>query len=478
MSEPSLKTKTVKGVAWSAVERFTAQGIQFVFNILIARILLPEDYGVVAMLGIFLAVANTFIDSGFASALIRKPDRTEADCSTVYWFNVAVSAFCCLLLWVTAPLIASFYDIPLLTKVTRILSLTLVINAFRAVHETQLTIRMDFRRRAVITIVCTAVIGAVGLWMAHKGYGVWALVVQSIVGSVLRTVLMWLMVNWRPRLVFSKASFKEMFGFGSKLLGSSLLDTIFNNIYSLVIGKAFKPSALGYYNRAESFAAFPSSSMTSMLQQVTYPALSSIQNDEERLAGAYKRLLNMSAFVVFPAMVGLAAVADPFIRLLLTDKWAESIIYLQIICFDLMWWPIHAVNLNILLVKGRSDYFLRLEIIKKMVCIIVLVATLPFGLVVMCYGRIASSLVCLAINTYYNEDLIGYGFLKQMKNMLPILVHSLIMGVLVWLIVKALPTLWLQLIVGVIAGAAYYVLGAWLFKFPELQEVLNLIKRK
>lgn len=476
MSE--LKTKTVKGVAWSAVERFTAQGIQFVFNILIARILLPEDYGVVAMLGIFLAVANTFIDSGFASALIRKPDRTEADCSTVYWFNVAVSAFCCLLLWVTAPLIASFYDIPLLTKVTRILSLTLVINAFRAVHETQLTIRMDFRRRAVITIVCTVVIGAVGLWMAHKGYGVWALVVQSIVGSVLRTVLMWLMVNWRPRLVFSKASFKEMFGFGSKLLGSSLLDTIFNNIYALVIGKAFKPAALGFYGRAEAFAAFPSSSMTSMLQQVTYPALSSIQNDEERLAGAYKRLLNMSAFVVFPAMVGLAAVADPFIRLLLTDKWAESIIYLQIICFDLMWWPIHAVNLNILLVKGRSDYFLRLEIIKKMVCIIVLVATLPFGLVVMCYGRIASSLVCLAINTYYNEDLIGYGFLKQMKNMLPILVHSLIMGVLVWLIVKALPTLWLQLIVGVIAGAAYYVLGAWLFKFPELQEVLNLIKRK
>ncbi len=476
MSE--LKTKTVKGVAWSAVERFTAQGVQFVFNILIARILLPEDYGVVAMLGIFLAVANTFIDSGFASALIRKPDRTEVDCSTVYWFNVAVSAACCLLLWVTAPLIASFYKIPLLTKITRILSLTLVINALRAVHETLLTIRMDFRRRAVVTIICTVVIGAVGLWMAHKGYGVWALVVQAIVGSLLRTFLMWLMVRWRPRFIFSRVSFKEMFGFGSRLLGSALLDKIYNNVYSLVIGKVYSPASLGYYNRAESFAAFPSSSMTSMMQQVTYPALSSIQNDEERLAGAYKRLLNMSAFVVFPAMVGLAAVADPLIRLLLTDKWEGSIYFLQIICFSLMWWPIHAVNLNILLVKGHSDYFLKLEVIKKVLGIFILCGTVPFGLVVMCYGQIFSSLVCLVINTHYNEDLIGYGFLKQMKNMLPILVHSLIMGVLVWLIVKALPTLWLQLIVGVIAGAAYYILGAWLLKFPELKEVLALVKRK
>lgn len=476
MSE--LKDKTVKGVAWSAVERFTAQGIQFVFNILIARILLPEDYGVVAMLGIFLAVAQTFIDSGFGNALVQRQNRTEEDYSTVFYFNLAVSVFFCLLLWVTAPLIASFYKIELLTKVTRILSLTLVINAFRAVHEAQLNIRMDFRKKAVVTIICTAVIGIVGLWMAYKGYGVWALVIQSVVGSAVRTILIWLMVKWIPSLSFSWESFKNLFGFGSKVLGSSLLNTVYGNIYSLVIGKVFTPSALGVYNRAESFAAFPSSSMTSMLQQVTYPAMCSIQNDDERLAGAYRRLLNMAAFVVFPAMVGLAAVADPMIRILLTDKWEGSIYYLQIICFALMWYPIHAVNLNILLVRGRSDLFLKLEIIKKIIGLTILCATVPFGLVVMCYGQIASSLICLVINTHYNEDLIGYGFLKQMKNMLPILVHSLIMGVLVWLIVKALPTIWLQLIVGVIAGAAYYILGAWIFKFPELNEVLNLLKRK
>ena len=422
MSE--LKEKTVKGVAWSAVERFSSQGITFVFNILIARILLPEDYGVVAMLGIFMAVAGTFIDSGFATALIRKPDRTEADFCTVFYFNIAVSTFFCLLLWLTAPLIASFYKIPLLVKVTRIVSLTLVINAFRAVQDVKLRIDMDFRTKAIISIICVVVCGAVGLYMAYNGYGVWALVVQNIVGNVLRTVLMWVLVRWHPRLIFSIKSFKDMFSFGSKLLGSALLDTVYNNIYTLVIGKVYSPASLGEYNRAESFASFPSSSLTSLLQGVTYPALSSIQNDEDRLLGAYRRLINVSTFVIFPAMIGLAAVADPLVRLILTEKWAGMIYLLQIICFALMWWPIHAINLNILLVKGHSDYFLKLEIIKKIVGTLILCATVPFGVVAMCYGNVASSLICVYINTYYNERLIKYGFVKQIRDMLPILLLS------------------------------------------------------
>ncbi|MCQ2137427.1 MAG: lipopolysaccharide biosynthesis protein [Bacteroidales bacterium] len=476
MSE--LKDKTVKGVAWSAVERFSSQGIQFVFNILIARILLPEDYGVVAMLNIFLAVSQTFIDSGFATALIRKQNRSEADYSTVFWFNVGVSTFFCALLWLTAPAIAAFYKIPLLTKVTRILSLTLVINAFRAVHQTHLCIEMDFKKRAVVTIICVITTGIVGLIMAAAGHGVWALVIQSIAGSILRTILIWIVVRWRPRIIFSKDSFREMFGFGSKLLGSSLLDTLYNNIYTLVIGKAFSPSALGNYNRAESFAAFPSSSATSLLQTVTYPALSSIQNDEERLRSAYKRLLNLSAFVVFPMMVGMAAVADPLIRLLLTDKWEACIIYLQIICFALMLYPIHAINLNILLVKGRSDYFLKLEIIKKIVGIAILCITLPMGLVAMCVGRIISSWICVYINTYYNERLISYGFRKQFKDMIPILILTFTMGAAVWLLVSIIPNIWAQLIVGILAGVVIYGAGSYIFKFPELQELINLIKRK
>ena len=250
MSE--LKDKTVKGVAWSAVERFSTQGITFFFNILIARILLPEDYGVVAMLGIFMAIAKTFIDSGFTTALIRKTDRTDADYSTVFYFNIVVSVFFCLLLWLTAPLIAAFYKIPLLVSITRVISLTLVINSFRAVQETILNIEMKFRLRSVITIVCVVVIGVVGLWMAKNGYGVWALVVQSIVGNILRTILMWILVDWRPRWIFSRKSFREMFSFGSKMLGSSLLDTLYSNIYGSATDA--KPTINGNITKAETFS--------------------------------------------------------------------------------------------------------------------------------------------------------------------------------------------------------------------------------
>ena len=476
MSE--LKDKTVKGVTWSAVERFSSQGITFVFNILIARILLPEDYGVVAMLGIFMAIAKTFIDSGFATALIRKTDRTDADYNTVFYFNIVISVFFCLLLWITAPLIAAFYKIPLLVSITRVISLTLVINSFRAVQETILSIEMNFRLRSVITIVCVVAIGLVGLWMANNGYGVWALVIQSIVGSILRTILMWILVDWRPRWIFSRKSFREMFSFGSKMLGSSLLDTIYNNIYGLVIGKVFSSTSLGLYGKADSFAAFPSSSLTSLLQSVTYPALSTIQNDDERLKGAYKRMLNVSAFVIFPLMVGLASVADPLVRIVLTDKWSGMIYILQIICFAQMWYPIHAINLNILLVKGRSDYFLKLEIVKKIVCTVILCATVPFGIIVMCYGNVLSSLICLVINTHYNKELINYGILSQMKDMSPIIILSLVMGIAVWLIVGVLPILWLKLVVGIAVGGAIYLSGAAIFQFPELRELLNIVKRK
>ena len=275
-----------------------------------------------------------------------------------------------------------------------------------------------------------------------------------------------------PKLVFSWKSFKELFSFGSKLLASGLLDTAYNNIYTLVIGKVFSSSALGVYSRADSLAQYPSSNITSVLQGVTFPVLSSIQNEPERLTSAYKKFIRLSAFVVFPLMIGLSAVADPLIRLVLTDKWEGAIYLLQIICFSMMWYPVHAINLNLLQVEGRSDYFLKLEIIKKIQGVIVLCITIPLGLVTMCYGRVVSSVLCLVYNTYYTKKLIDYGFASQMKDLLPILAHSLVMGVIVWMIVLFLPSLWLQLVVGVIAGAAYYLVGA------ELLSLLHIRKNK
>lgn len=474
----SLKDKTVKGVIWSSIDRFSAQGIQFVFSILIARLLLPEDYGVIAMLGIFMAVSQTFIDSGFGSALIRKIDRTETDFSTVFYFNIAVASVFYAILFFSAPAIANFYETPLLESVTKVVALNLIINSLSGIHNAKLSIAIDFKSRAKISIITTLLTGAVGLWMAYAGYGVWALVVQNLFSSVLRTVMLWIIVKWHPQLVFSWKSFKELFSFGSKLLASGLLDTLYNNIYTLVIGKVFSPSTLGVYSKASALAQFPSSNITSVLQGVTFPVLSTIQNEEERLADAYKRFLRLSAFIVFPLMVGLSAVADPFIRLALTDKWEGAIYILQIICFNMMWYPIHAINLNILQVKGHSDYFLKLEIIKKIQGVIVLCITVPLGIIAMCYGSLISSLICLVWNTYYTRKLIGYGFIAQMKDLLPVLIHSLVMGGIVLLVVHFMPNIWLKLIVGVLAGMVYYIAGVYIMKFPEMDELLTILKLK
>lgn len=474
----SLKDKTVKGVIWSAVDRFSAQGIQFVFSILIARLLMPEDYGVIAMIGIFLAVSNTFIDSGFGTALVRKIDRTEADFSTVFYFNNIVAILFYLVLFFAAPAIARFYDTPLLVPVTRVVALTLPIGALSGIHSAKLSIAIDFKSRAKISIVSAILTGSVGLWMAYSGYGVWALVVQTLCASVIRTLMLWIIVKWFPKLIFSWASFKELFTFGSKLLASGLLDTIYNNIYTLVIGKIFSPSVLGVYGKAKALADFPSSNITSVLQSVSFPVLSAIQNEEERLADAYKRFLKISAFVIFPLMLGLSSVADPFIRLVLTDKWENTIYLLQIICFAMMWYPIHAINLNILEVKGRSDYFLKLEIIKKIQGVTILCITVPMGIAVMCYGQVVSSLISLIWNTYYTKRLIGYGYWAQMKDLMPIFIHSFVMWVLVLLVVHFMSILWLKLIVGVLSGMIYYIAGAFLMKFPEVDEILKVLKLK
>ena len=474
----SLKEKTVKGVIWSAVDRFSAQGIQFVFSILIARLLVPEDYGVIAMLNIFLAVSQTFIDSGFGTALIRKIDRTETDFSTVFYFNIAVAVFFYLGLFFAAPAIANFYNTPLLVPVTRVTAINLVIGSLSGIHNAKLSIAIDFKSRAKISIVSAVLTGSVGLWMAYSGYGVWALVVQTVFAGIIRTIMLWVIVKWYPKFVFSWKSFKELFSFGSKLLASGLLDTIYNNIYPLVIGKVFASSTLGVYSKAKSLADFPSANITGVLQNVTFPVLSTIQNEENRLADAYKRFLRISAFVIFPLMLGLSSVADPFIRLALTDKWEGAIYLLQIICFALMWYPIHAINLNILSVKGRSDYFLKLEIIKKVQGVFILCITVPMGIVAMCYGQVISSMISLIWNTHYTKKLIGYGFLAQIKDLLPIFIHSLIMWGLVLLIVHFMPTLWLKLIVGITVGMVYYIVGSYIMKFPEMDELLTILKLK
>ncbi len=475
----SLKKKTANGIIWSTIERFSTQGAGFIIGILIARMLSPDDYGLIAMVGIVFAISGVFVDSGFSSALIRKKDRTESDLSTVFYFNILIGLIATGLIFLSAPFIAKFYDNSELTNIIRVLSINVFIGSFGSVQQTLLSIRLDFKTQAKISLVCTIVSGLVALWGAYNNYGAWALVMQMVTSSFIRPIMLWSLVKWKPTKAFSKESFKSLFGFGSKLLVSALLDTAYNNIYSIVIGKVFSPAKLGLYSRASQLAAFPSSNITGIIQRVTFPVLSEIQDDDVRLATNYRKLLRFSAFIVFPMMIGLASVAKPLIEILLGDKWAGSAIYLQIICFAMMWYPIHAINLNLLQVKGRSDLFLRLEIIKKIIGVSILVITIPMGLLYMCIGQIVSSLICLIVNTHYTGKIISVGYFKQMKDLSPILVSSLIMGGVSCLAQKYFSTTTISLTTGISMGIITFISITLLFKFEEITEVKRLIfKRK
>ncbi len=475
MSE-SLKHKTLRGTVWSSIERFSVQGVAFIVMIIMARILTPDDYGLVAMLTIFIAISQSLVDSGFSNALIRKQDRDETDNSTVFYFNIGVGIILYLILFFCAPLIARFYDEPILTPITRVISLSVLINSFVVVQRALLTSAIDFKTQAKASMSAAIISGIVGISMAYTGFGVWSIVWYQLTNLSVNVILLWIFSIWRPRLLYSWKSFRELFGFGSKLAASGILDTLYNNIYLIVIGKVFSAADLGYYTRASQFAQFPSSNLSGIIQRVTYPVLCTIQDDTPRLKDVYRRFLRLSAFIVFPLMIGLAAVAKPLILLLLKEQWSFSIILLQIICFSMMWYPIHAINLNLLQVKGRSDLFLRLEIIKKIMGVTVLCITVPMGLIAMCIGSICSSLIALIINTHYTGKLIQVGFLTQMRDLLPTLAYSLTTGLLVYGLVNILPHLWLQLTVGIIAGILFFLLITKITNSRDLREAISFLR--
>lgn len=478
MSEQTLKQATTKGLFWSSVERFSNQGVQFVFSIILARLLSPSDYGIIAMVTIFFAVAQSFVDSGFSNALVRKTDRVEEDLSTCFYFNIGVGIIAYIVLFLIAPLVANFYNQPILSPIIRITGLGVILNSLCVVQQALFTIKIDFKSQAKITLSATVISGIVGILLAYQGYGIWALVWQGVASSIVRMGLLWLMSKWRPRTGFSKSSFNYLFGYGSKLLVSGLLDTIYNNIYPIVIGKFYNPAQLGNYSRALGWAQLPSANITSILQRVTFPVLSAIQDDTLRLQNSYRRLLKLSAFIVFPLMMGLAAIASPLIRVILTAKWDGCVLYLQILCFALMLYPIHAINLNLLQVKGRSDIFLRLEIIKKIIGVIILIITIPLGITAMCLGMVFSSIICLIINTYYTSRFIDVGLLTQLKDLKIILINSLVMGAGIYILTSFIDIEGLKLVMGIVIGLLFYFIGSFYFSKAELQEVISLIKKK
>lgn len=475
----SLKKSTIKGVLWSSVERFSVQGIQFILSLFIARQLMPSDYGLIAMLGIFMALAQSFVDSGFSSALIQKQDRTDVDYSTVFYFNIVIGIAIYGIFWLIAPWIASFYKQEALEDISVWVALNFVISAFATVQRAKLTIELDFRKQAVISLIAVIISGGVAVWMAYNGYGVWTLVVQGLLNNGINTIFLWVSTKWLPKAVFSTKSFKELFGFGSKLLAGGLLNTLYTNMYSLVIGKAYSSAELGYFNRAFTIAQYPSSNITNILTRVTYPVECKMQDDNEKLQDKFFMFIRLTSFVVFPMMVGVASIADPLVRLILTDKWAECIPYLQIMCFAYMWDPVMRMSWDLLNVKHRSDYSLKSEIIKKIVAFAILFATIPFGLNVICIGLIIYSLADIFIVTRFTRKILpDVTFRKEMKILLPNFFQSIIMGLTVYFVIHSFDGAWLQLILGIIIGIIVYVILTYIFNQKIVSGVKSFLIKK
>lgn len=451
-----LKDKAISGVKWNAIGRFSTQGVNFIIGLILARLLSPSDYGVVGMVGIFFAIAQTFIDSGFGSALIRKNDCTDTDYSTAFYFNVLVGLVCCILLSFVSPFIANFFNTPILKDLVKVMSLNMFISSFAIVHTARLTHSVDFKSQSIVNLLTAIIAGASGILMAYNGFGVWSLAFQHIISSIVRVVLLIVVTKWLPRFEFSQESFRYLFGFGSKILVSSLLHTIYSNLTTLLIGKFYTAKDLGFYTRGQTLAAFPSSNVNSIIQSVSYPVLAKIQDDDKHLIESYRKLISMTSMVIFFGMFLLAAIAKPLIVTLLTEKWLNAVIYLQVFCFAYMFDHLCSLNLNILYVKGFSNLVLRLEIIKKTISISLIIAAIPLGPLAICIASAFYTQIAVVINTYYTGKLFGLGYVKQVKDFSKYLLFSIISVVPAYAITFVDINSILQLVLGGVSSCVIY----------------------
>ncbi|MFW5700181.1 MAG: lipopolysaccharide biosynthesis protein [Cyclobacteriaceae bacterium] len=424
----SLKQKTISGLAWSFIDIFSNKGISFVFGIILARLLTPREFGLVGMVSIFIAISKSLMDSGFSSALIRKKDCTQTDYSTVFIFNTLSSIFLYLILYLSANAIGEFFDEPQLELILQVLGIGLIINSFSIIQRAILTKRIDFKLQTKISLLGSLIAGSIGIFLAYSGYGVWSLVYMSLAGFFVSTVLLWLWNQWRPSLIFSTDSFRELFSFGSKLMLSSILNTVYKNIYNLVIAKYYTAADLGFYTRANQFKEFPAEKLTSIIQRVSYPVLSSVLDDIARLRYYYQKLIKSTMLISFVLMMGLAATAEPLIITLIGEKWLPSVMYLQLLCFVGMLYPLHAINLNMLKVLGRSGHYLKLEVIKKFIAIPIILTGIFIGIFEMLLGMIITSFINYFLNSYLSGKLISYSSWKQLKDIFPSFMLALIMG--------------------------------------------------
>lgn len=477
MSEP-IRNKAIRGVAWSAVEKFARQGLMTLFSVIIARQLSPSDYGLVAMLSIFLIIAQVFVDSGFVEALIQKQDRTETDFSTTFWFNIGVALLVYIALLLFSPLIAGFYGEPLLEELLPWMALVFVINAFRTVQQAKLNIAMDFRRQAWISMIAISVSGGAGLWMAYDGFGVWTLVWQPLLQNFLNVLLLWISAGWMPSLVFSGRSFKNLFGFGSKLLMSRTLNAVYTQGSFLLVGKFFSPSAAGLYSQSTQMTSFIPAAVSDVVARVAYPIECELQDNDKELQRRFFQMLRMTCFILFPLMMGIAALAESAVRLLLTEKWLDAVPLIRILCFAYVWWPVSNMSWQLLNAKHRSDYGLKSEIIKRIVGIVILLFSFFGGIQMVCVGIMIYSIVDIYVLTLLTKRILDkVTFVEEMKVLLPILVNAMVMGGCVYLLDCVFCSDVASIAIGVVTGIMVYSVITLLTGSKEAHYLLEMAKR-
>ena len=475
MSEPSLRNKTIKGVGWSFTDSLLSQGIVFLVGVVLARLLTPEEYGLLGIMMIFILVSESIVNSGLSSALIRKKDATDEDFDTVFVTNMVLSFVMYAVLFICAPFISSFFDKPQLTILLRVMGTIVIINALSIVPLAMIARTVDFKKQMICSLISAIVSGIIGIGMAYSGYGVWALVGQQITRQLVNSVSLWIATKWQPRLRFFANSFKELWGFGWKLLVSGIINTLWNEIYKVVIGKCYSPATLGQYTQAHQYSDIFSRNLTNVIQRVSYPVLSKLQDERDRLKDAYRRVIKVTMFVTFVLMFGLAGCAKEFIYVLIGEQWQPCVPYLQILCFSMALYPLHAINLNMLQVQGRSDLFLRLEIIKKCIAIIPLLLGIFIDIYWMLLGSVVVGWFAYYLNAYYSGPYLSYSVWLQIKDILPSMALALGMAVIVYLMsyIPLIPYALLPL--QILTGATVVFLFCEWFKLEEYIELKQIV---
>ncbi len=477
MSE-SLKHKTVKGLGWSALDNAARYGMQFFIGIVLARLLSPDDYGLLGLVSIFTMVCTALVNGGFTTALIRKKDATDDDFNTAFICNLGMSLLLYVVVFVCAPLIADFFSRDELIPLVRVSSLGLIIGALGMVQQTRLTKRIDFKTQTKITLVSTAISGVTGIILALIGFGVWALVAQQLMSHALRTIQLYIYNRWLPRLRFSTESFHNLFGFGWKMMVSALLDTVWKELYQVVVGKFYNPATLGQYTRAQHYAKLFSSNLTTVVQRVTYPVLSSIQDDKGRMVSAYRRIIRTSMFITAVTLFFLGAVSEPLIYCMIGPKWHEASTYLPLICLSSTLYPLHAINLNMLQVQGRSDLFLGLEVVKKVIALVPLFVGAFIGIIPMLWANILVGIIAYFLNSYYSGRLLGYSSWMQLRDIAPSYTLATVIALSVWFL-KYLPqSYWIILPLQLVVGTAVFFTLCKLFKMNEYKEIREILKKR